>query len=144
LWLENGRHLTRRSAVLVIRVLDRKQRDDCCYLICDGGRTNQALDADNGAHRLVAVPDRPGRPVLTTICGPTCMSDDRLARVMLSESVGPGDLMVWFDAGAYHLPWETRFSHGLSSIVWGDEHDHLWVARARESPAQWSSVWTAR
>lgn len=142
LWLENGRFLTRASAALVIRVIDRKQRDECCYLICDGGRTNHALDADNGAHALVAIPDRRGDDVLTTICGPTCMTDDRLARVMLPASVGPGDLIVWFGAGAYHLPWETRFSQGLSAVVWADEHDALSVVRAHERPEEWRQRWT--
>jgi diaminopimelate decarboxylase len=138
LWLENGRYLTRAAAALVVRVLDRKVRDDSHYLICDGGRTNHALDADNGMHPVFVLPERSGRRVLTTVCGPTCMTDDRLGRVMLSNEVEPGDVLVWLDAGAYHLPWETRFSHGLCTSVWADEGERLTEARRRETPEQWS------
>jgi diaminopimelate decarboxylase len=142
LWLENGRYITRSSAALIVKVLDTKERAECRYLICDGGRTNQALDADNGAHAVLAVPPRSGAPVMTTISGPTCMTDDRLARMPLSCSLAAGDLIVWLDAGAYHLSWETRFSHGLCAVVWADEHEHLSLARRRETAAEWSALWT--
>jgi diaminopimelate decarboxylase len=142
IWLENGRYLTRSSAVLVVRVLDVKERPECRYAICDGGRTNHALDADNGAHRVLMSPARTGEATLTTLCGPTCMTDDRLARLMLPRTLAPGDLLVWLDAGAYHLPWETRFSHGLCAVVWCDQDERLSLARARETPQQWSDVWT--
>jgi diaminopimelate decarboxylase len=143
LWLENGRYITRSSAALIVKVLDIKERVECRYLICDGGRTNQALDADNGAHAVLAVPPRPGAAVMTTISGPTCMTDDRLARMPLSRSLAAGDLIVWLDAGAYHLPWETRFSHGLCAVVWANEHEQLSLARRRETAAEWSALWTS-
>ena len=108
LWLENGRFVTARSGVLVIRVLDIKDRNECRYLICDGGRTNHALVSDWETHRLEVFPDRQGEPVLSTVCGPTCRAFDRLCRVMLPRDVMPGDVLIWRDAGAYHLPWETR------------------------------------
>ncbi len=141
IWIENGRYLTRRSAALVIRVLDIKVREECRYVICDGGRTNQALDADNGPHRLLLRPNRSGPGVLTTIVGPTCMTDDRLARLNLPEAVAPNDLIVWLDAGAYHLPWETRFSHGLCAVAWADADDALTLARPHETPEAWNSLW---
>jgi len=50
---------------------------------------------------------------------------------------------VWLDAGAYHLPWETRFSHGLCAVAWCDESNHLTVARQREQPHDWLRQWTA-
>jgi len=142
IWLENGRSLTRSSAALIVRVLDTKARPECRYLICDGGRTNHALDADNGVHEILIVPERCGTPAFTTITGPTCMTDDRLGRLMVADDVGPGDLIVWLDAGAYYLPWETRFSHGLCAVVWADRFDRLSLARARETPEQWSYLWT--
>jgi len=142
IWLENGRYLTRSSAALIVRVLDVKERPECRYVMCDGGRTNHALDADNGVHEILVVPERSGTPTLTTLTGPTCMTDDRLARLMLPGDVGPGDLIVWLDAGAYYLPWETRFSHGLCAVVWADRFNRLSLARARETPEQWSYLWT--
>jgi diaminopimelate decarboxylase len=141
IWLENGRYLTSSSAALIVRVLDVKERPECRYLICDGGRTNHALDADNGAHNILIVPERSGPPTFTTITGPTCMADDRLGRLMVADDVAPDDLIVWLDAGAYHLPWETRFSHGLCAVVWADPADRLSLARRRETPEEWSYLW---
>jgi diaminopimelate decarboxylase len=133
IWIENGRFVTETSTVLAVTVVDIKERDECRYVICDGGRTNHALAADNGTHRILLVPPRSGRLRLTTVCGPTCMSDDILGRWMLPDSVAIGDVVVWLDAGAYHLPWETRFSHGLCPIAWFDEREQLTIARARET-----------
>lgn len=142
-WVENGRYLTLSSAALIVRVLDIKNRPECRYLICDGGRTNHALDADNGPHPFVLRPERAGRAVLTTLCGPTCMTDDRLGRLMLPGAIVPGDLVVWLEVGAYHLPWETRFSHGLCAVVWCDGRGRLSLARAREGAREWSALWAA-
>lgn len=140
-WLENGKFLTAQSSVLAVRVIDIKERPECRYVICDGGRTNQALAADNGIHPIFTLPQRKGRLRLTTICGPTCMTDDVLARVRLPDDVAPGDVIVWTDAGAYHLPWETRFSHGLCAVAWCDEGEKPTLARRRERPDEWVRSW---
>jgi diaminopimelate decarboxylase len=141
LWLENGRFISEDSAVLAVRVLDVKERDDSRYLICDGGRTNHALAADKGLHPLLLAPDRHGEPRLTTICGPTCMTDDTLGRALLPGDVQPGDVIAWTGAGAYHLPWETRFSHGLCAVAWCGADGVMRLARERERPDQWPQQW---
>jgi hypothetical protein len=43
-----------------------------------------------------------------------------------------GDHLIWLEAGAYHLPWETRFSHGHAAVWWHDERG-LRLARERQS-----------
>ena len=131
IWLENGRFISEESAALAVTVLDVKERDEGRYVICDGGRTNQALAADQHAHPLLLLPERRGGERLTTICGPTCMTDDRLGRWRLPQ-IAVGDVIVWLHAGAYHLPWETRFSHGLCAVVWFDGNEQPTVARPRE------------
>ena len=60
----------------------------------------------------------------------------------LAETVRLGDLVVWLDAGAYHLPWETRFSHGLCAVVWVDEAERCRSLVPRETPQQWADVWS--
>ena len=60
------------------------------------------------------------------------MTDDVLARIALPEDIDPGDVLVWMHAGAYHLPWETRFSQGLCAVAWCDEAERLSLARERE------------
>lgn len=144
IWLEHGRALTESSTALVVRAIEVKDRDECRYVICDGGRTNQALAADAGPHPLLLIPDRGGPARLTTVCGPTCMTDDRLGRWDLPESLEVGDVIAWLDAGAYHLPWETRFSEGLCAVVWEDRHEHLRVVRKPEPAGGGVFPWAAR
>jgi diaminopimelate decarboxylase len=141
IWLEHGRFVTETSTALCVRVLDVKARPDSRYLICDGGRTNQALAADRGVHPLLLIPARHGPAAPTTVCGPTCMTDDVLARVPLPDDIGIGDVIAWLDAGAYHLPWETRFSQGHCAVVWCDQGTRT-LARERERPESWSRAWT--
>jgi diaminopimelate decarboxylase len=141
IWLENGRFLTEQSSILVVGVTDVKDRTNSRYLICDGGRTNHALAADKGLHPIFVLPERSGPLRLTTICGPTCMTDDSLGRVQLPDDVVPGDLLVWMNAGAYHLPWETRFSQGLCAVAWCDEAESLSLARERERADEWVQPW---
>jgi len=139
IWLENGRFVTGRAGALVIRVVDIKDRPECRYVICDGGRTNHALVSDWERHNVFSIPARSARSRLTTLCGPTCMAFDRLCRLELPDDVQIGDLMVWQNAGAYHIPWETRFSHGLAPVVWIDSNDRMSLVRQRETFEEWWS-----
>ena len=136
LWLENGRWISARSGVLVMKILDAKDRRGMRSLICDGGRTLHALVSTWERHRLFSVPDRRGATQLTTVHGPTCMAFDQLARCELPHALRPGDHLVWMDAGAYHLPWETKFSHGLAAILWHDGR-RVTVARPSQTFREW-------
>lgn len=135
-WLENGRWLSGRSGVLVVKILDAKERHGTRSLICDGGRTLNALISTWEHHRLFWMPPRRGTACPTTLNGPTCMAFDQLARGPFPRSLRPGDHLVWMDTGAYHLPWETRFSHGTAAIYWHDGRMTRQV-RAAQSFSQW-------
>jgi len=119
-----------------MKILDAKDRRGMRSLICDGGRTLHALVSTWERHRLFSVPDRPGATQLTTVHGPTCMAFDQLARCELPHALRPGDHLVWMDAGAYHLPWETKFSHGLAAILWHDGR-RVTVARPSQTFREW-------
>jgi diaminopimelate decarboxylase len=140
IWLENGRWLTARSGVLVVRVLDSKQRGTVRSLICNGGRTMNALVSNWETHDLFTMPRRRGEEMVTTVNGPTCMAFDQLARLPLPRGLRVGDHVVWMDSGAYHLPWETRFSHGLATVLWHDGR-RVRVVRSREDFSAWWSQW---
>lgn len=140
-WLENGRFLTGPAGALVITVLDRKERGDSIYLVCDGGRVNHARMASIEKHEILLVPERTGRLRKTFVCGPTCSAIDRLGCWMLPESVEPGDRVIWLTAGAYHIPLETRFSTGLAPVVWFNKRQEPELIRARETPAEWWGQW---
>jgi diaminopimelate decarboxylase len=132
IWLENGRFVSAGSGALVVKILDVKERRGSRVLICDGGRTLNALTSLWEQHRLLPLPGRAGATVLTAVHGPTCMAFDQLARIPLPRSLRAGDHLVWLDAGAYHIPWETRFSHGHAAVWWHDENG-LRLARERQS-----------
>ena len=140
LWLENGRFLSARSGVLVVTVLDVKERDGLRQLICDGGRTMHALVSNWEEHGLFTMPKRTGPPATTAVHGPTCMAFDQLTRRELPRSIRVGDRLVWLEAGAYHVPWETRFSHGQAAVLW-HENGKLTPARDAESFAEWWGQW---
>lgn len=154
IWLENGRWFSARSGVLMVTVVDVKERTlrdtatkmralagqrsllrlgesrSIRNLICDGGRTMNALISNWEAHELIPLAQREGRSILTTVNGPTCMAWDKLARRPLPTGIRVGDRLLWLEAGAYHLPWETRFSHGLATVLW---HDGKRLAQVREA-----------
>ncbi len=140
IWLENGRWLTARSGVLVVKILEVKERGGMRYLICDGGRTNHALVSNWEQHALIPLVPRGGFKMPTTVTGPTCMAFDQPARCDLPMSLKAGDYLLWLDAGAYHLPWETRFSHGLAAVLWHDGKA-VEVVRAREAFGDWWGRW---
>jgi diaminopimelate decarboxylase len=140
IWLENGRFLSAGSGVLVVRVRDVKERRDDRVLICDGGRTTQALISQWETHDVLVSPARGGNRRPTTICGPTCMAFDQLTRRGLPASIRTGDFLIWMDAGAYHIPWETRFSHGAATVLWHDGVS-LRVCRQPETFESWWGQW---
>ena len=134
IWLENGRHLLGAAGVLVLTVQDVKRIHGWRFLICDGGRTNQALESDGSRHGIALLDRsrRNARTEPTVICGPTCMAYDWLLRGEFAAEVRSGDRLVYFNAGAYHLSWESRFSHGLCRIVWTDDGRRFSELRAPE------------
>ena len=140
LWLENGRFVSAGSGVLVVKILDVKERRGVRQLICDGGRTLNGLMSVWEQHALIPLTERSGAEILTVVHGPTCMAFDQLARIPLPRSLKAGDHLIWLDAGAYHLPWETRFSHGHAAVCWHDEKG-ICLVRERQSFENFWSQW---
>ncbi len=141
IWLENGRWLSARSGVLVTKILEIKERPKMRNLICDGGRTMNAMLSTWEQHELISIPQKSGRSVPTTVNGPTCMAFDQLTRRPLPASLIAGDHLLWLDAGAYHVPWETRFSHGWPTVLWHDGK-RTRIARKREEFKDWWGQWS--
>jgi diaminopimelate decarboxylase len=140
IWLENGRWLTARSGILVLKILDVKRRGNIRSLICDGGRTMNAILAASEQHEIISIPNRSGSLAQTIVNGPTCMASDFLANRPLPRSLRAGDHLLWLDAGAYHLPWETRFSHGVPAVLWHDGK-RTTLAREAETFPRWWGQW---
>ncbi|MDR3459454.1 MAG: hypothetical protein P4N60_18660 [Verrucomicrobiae bacterium] len=139
-WLENGRFISASSGVLVVKILDVKERGGLRQLICDSGRTMNAMTSLWEQHELLPLAAQSGKPALTTVYGPTCMAFDQLARIPLPRSLRAGDHLLWLEAGAYHIPWEMRFSHGHAAVVWHDGNG-LRHAREQQSFENWWGQW---
>jgi diaminopimelate decarboxylase len=142
IWLENGRFVSAGSGALVVKILDVKERRGLRQLVCDGGRTLNALTSLWEQHQIMSLPGRVGAEMLTAVHGPTCMAFDQLARLPLPRSLRAGDHLIWLEAGAYHIPWETRFSHGHAAALWHDERG-LRPARERQSFENFWGQWLA-
>jgi diaminopimelate decarboxylase len=140
IWLENGRFVSACSGVLAVRVIDVKERRGVRQLICDGGRTMNALVSNWEQHEMLPLEARRGPMALTAVCGPTCMAFDQLALRPLPRSLRAADHLIWMEAGAYHIPWETRFSHGHAAVAWHDERG-LRMARERQDFEEWWGIW---
>ena len=138
LWLENGRFLSSGCGVLVVKILDVKERRGLRQFICDGGRTMNALHSLWEQHALIPLGEHGGELALTVVHGPTCMAFDQLARIQLPRSLQAGDYLLWLDAGSYHLPWETRFSHGHAAVCWHDESGMHLVRESQSFANHWS------
>jgi hypothetical protein len=71
------------------------------------------------------------------------MAFDQLARGEFPVGLRAGDRIVWMEAGAYHLPWETKFSHGTAAIFWHDGRVTK-EARPKQSFEAWNAALAAR
>jgi diaminopimelate decarboxylase len=139
-WLETGRFISASSGVLVVKILDVKERRGLRQLICDGGRTMNAMTSLWEQHELLPLADHPGKQTLTAVHGPTCMAFDQLTRIPMPCSLQPGDHLLWLEAGAYHIPWEMRFSHGHAAVLWHDDNG-LHPARDQQSFGNFWGQW---
>ena len=98
-WLENGRFVSAGSGVLVVKILEVKERRGLRQLICNGGRTLHALTSLWEQHALLMHPARTGpETMLTAVHGPTCMAFDQLARIPLPRTLRVGDHLIWLEA----------------------------------------------
>jgi diaminopimelate decarboxylase len=143
-WAENGRYLLGPTGILVVTILDIKEISDIKVLICDGGRANQALPSNWESHQVALLNADPMEDhVETVVCGPTCMADDCFYRGLLPRSARIGDRLVYYNAGAYHISWENRFSNGLCKVLWTIDGMKLTLIRPAETSMEWASRWKA-
>ena len=99
--LEPGRFIVGDAAVLLTRVLYRKQSGGKAYVITDAGMTELLRPSHyNAYHRIEAV--RPsGGSVTADVVGPVCESGDFLALDRDVDDAPPGGLLAVHGAGAY-------------------------------------------
>jgi len=140
IFFEYGRFVLSSCGIIVFTVIDIKNMNGVNFIICDGGRVNNALPSDWEVHKIEVYPKRVGKLIEFNLCGSTCMAYDCFSRTNLPENIQIGDKIIYFDAGAYHLSWESHFSHPLSNILWHNhEENSLSLVRKKESFEEWWS-----
>ncbi|MCA9731941.1 alanine racemase [candidate division KSB1 bacterium] len=134
--IEAGRFLVAHSGVFIASVLDIKKSNDKCFAILDGG-TN-VFGGDNRYRGFRPTPMRVinakrnlnFEPI--TLCGPLCTSADQLAANTLLPMPKIGNLIGFYQAGAYGLTASSGFflSHGFPAEVLF-QNDKLSLIRER-------------
>lgn len=137
--VESGRFLVGTSGIFITRVLDIKKINDTWFVILDGG-TN-VFGGDERYRGFRATPVRAVgyddntevRP--TMLCGPLCTSLDRLAADIFFPLVQVGDLVAFYQAGAYGLSASPGLflSHGFPAEVLA-QNGNLQLIRERFKP----------
>lgn len=119
---ESGRFLIGPAGIFVATVLDVKRRDDRCFVILDGG-----INAFGGEDyyrgfrpppvRILCRDADGSEPV--TLCGPLCTPADRLAVDTLLPPPRVGDVVAFYQAGAYRFTASPGLflSHGFPCEV---------------------------
>lgn len=100
---ELGRFLVARSGVFLTRVLDVKESRGRLFVLTDGGMNAFTRPVFMGVRHPVRVinkmGERPGHEY--DICGPICTPLDCIGKRVMLPAVEPGDVIGFFNAGAY-------------------------------------------
>ena len=104
---ESGRFLVGPAGALVCGVVDTKVIDGRRFVLLDGGMNASGLFGGANAQRGLAFTVMRDGTVLdggdrSTLCGPLCTPMDLLA-AGVPCAAEPGDLVVWWQMGAYGL-----------------------------------------
>lgn len=136
---ESGRFLMATTGVMVTKVLYVKESKGQRYLICDGGSNIHSSAAFLGRFVRNNFPlhmiSKEDDLIETTICGPLCTALDVIGqKVMISNAVAPGDLVVIEQSGAYGYTYSLNkfLSHETPAEILIDGED-IRVLRQRGS-----------
>lgn len=135
---ESGRFLIGPAGVLVTSVVDVKHREDMCFVILDGGiNIFGGEDQYRGFRpppvRVLCEDGRANEAI--TLCGPLCTPADRLAVDTLLPLPRSGELVAFYQAGAYRFTASPGLflSHGFPCEVLAHE-GQLSLIRERMTP----------
>jgi len=111
--LEPGRYIAADTGALILTVQYRKEVDELCVLVVDGGINALLRPAlYNAWHRVVPLNSllTTGPQFLTSIVGPLCESSDVLARDRTLPPLAPGDCLAILDTGAYGFSMASNYN----------------------------------
>ncbi len=137
--LEPGRVLVGNSAILVTRVLYRKQAPEKYFIIVDAGMNDLIRPSLYKAHHSIwKVKKTPEirvstEKIIADVVGPICESGDFLAQERHIEPAEPGELLAMMSAGAYGFSMSSNYNsrpRAAEVLVDGDDY---FVIRERET-----------
>ncbi|MFZ5468709.1 MAG: diaminopimelate decarboxylase [Myxococcota bacterium] len=132
--LEPGRVLVGNAAVLLTRVLYRKQTPAKRFVVVDAGMNDLLRPALYEAHHeLLPVQKHAGRFAAVDVVGPVCESTDVLARGRRLVEPRPGALYAVMSAGAYGMSMASNYNSRLRPAEVLVDGAKYRVVRARES-----------
>lgn len=113
--LEPGRLIVGNAGVLVTQVLYRKSRQQKDFLIVDAGMNDLMRPSlYRAVHQIEPVRDfvlRSKKTRMTDIVGPVCESSDCFAESLrLPTSIGSGEMLAIFSAGAYGASMSSQYN----------------------------------
>ncbi|MBT3376935.1 MAG: hypothetical protein HN976_10050 [Lentisphaerae bacterium] len=119
---ESGRYIVGPAGVFVARVVDVKSNGSSSFVLLDGGTNVFPSHMNYAGARLGplrVLPERTTESQEAHVCGPLCTPTDRLARGVLLPMPQVGDLLAFYQAGAYGLTASpTMFlGHGAAAEV---------------------------
>lgn len=132
-FLEAGRALVDDAGYLVTTVHATKRLPDGRRaLVLDAG-VNTLVTSAWYRHDVVPAQDFSGTPEPSVLVGPLCMNIDVLRDQLLFPPVGPGDLLVFKNVGAYNVTQWMQFIVERPAVVLVSRTGESAVIRRRES-----------
>ena len=133
---EPGRSVAARAGVLLMRVLYEQRNGAGSAVVCDAGFTDFSRFMLYGAeHRIEPVTGPADGPATVDVLGPTCETGDILGTSRALHGVGPGDLLLLRDVGAYGFTMASNYNSRPRPAEVLVENESWRVIRPRESLA---------
>jgi diaminopimelate decarboxylase len=113
-YLELGRYLVAEAGLFLTRVIELKKSGDINYVLTDSGINNFARPAMPWAmqHPCAIISKISKKPNNTyKIVGPLCQPSDILCKEAWLPEPEPGDVIAFFNAGAYGYTMSPQFYH---------------------------------
>jgi diaminopimelate decarboxylase len=132
--LEPGRAMTSASQLLLLKVLDIKERGNAMAdVILDGGK-NVAAPLDWECHAVLHASKPNGSSgKFYTLYGPLCTPYDQTFQIKMLPELGPGDILAIMDTGAYFVSMHSRFCSFAEPAAVMVEQDACSVIRNRQT-----------
>ncbi|WP_163564871.1 diaminopimelate decarboxylase [Helicobacter suis] len=130
---EPGRRIIAPNGVLITRVQYIKHRAHKCFAIVDAGMNDFLRPAlYQASHPIKVLKEQTSTQKTYDIVGPVCESADCFAKSMLLPEMQEGDLIVFYQAGAYGSSMASRYNSRPQILELGISKEGIAVLRERE------------